>query len=87
MQLKTYRNLPQTFLLVDKPHRYRDEMWPAAVACVYRNTQLKMLTKVTFSGKALRTGAVGMPIWDAIKRYSEFSKELSFRDCRTDDMV
>lgn len=57
------------------------------MACVYRMTQLKMLTKVKFSDGSLRTGAVGMPMLDRIMSYFEFSEELSFIDCRTDGMT
>lgn len=56
------------------------EMWAAAVTYVYRMTQRKMLTKVKLCDKALRTGAGGMPMVDAIMAYFEFSEELSFRD-------
>lgn len=54
------------------------------MACVHRMTQLKMLTKVTLSDKASRTGAGGMPMMDVIFTYSEFSEELIFGNCRTD---
>lgn len=43
-----------------------------------------MLTKVKFADTALRTGAGGMPIVDAMMTSFVFSEELSFRDCRRD---